>query len=385
NSCPQGMPVRLPNRGWSGPVERTPRLREAPLSPARRRPAGTRPAAGRGAPGSGQTTPARHRPPQRGERARSAPESRPALSCLAGNATADAARRSRAGREAQHERPASRLPLDQHFLDLGNRLGGVQILRADIGAVHDGVAAVQPEGILQLIQALAGGLIAAVDDPAVGREQRRGTQKALAVPPVARASGRAARAQNARTGPVDLLLLVLGLQTLSIRGWRRACLQPWLYGGVLRIEIGQVRHEVLHDAHGLKRIDTDIAPEVLQVRRARQAIHSVDVHRARAADALAARAAEGDGGVDAGFDLDQGIEHHRPAAADVELEGVEPRSLAGVRIEAIDAEGAHFARALASALRRLVGHAGADLGVLREKVPCHTVGPGLGRNGLYLI
>src|ERR1700758_4517714 len=112
----------------------------------------------------------------------------------------------------------SAVPLDEHFLDLRDRLGGIEILRADVGAVHDGVAAVEPEGILELIEPLAGRLVAAVDDPAVGGEQCRRTEEALAAPPVARTGGRAAGTQDAGRRPVDLLLLRLALQPLAVRG-----------------------------------------------------------------------------------------------------------------------------------------------------------------------
>jgi len=43
------------------------------------------------------------------------------------------------------------LPLDHLQLEVGDRLGRVQILRAGLGAVHDGVAAVQPERILEIV------------------------------------------------------------------------------------------------------------------------------------------------------------------------------------------------------------------------------------------
>ena len=44
-----------------------------------------------------------------------------------------------------------------------------------------------------------------------------------------------------------------------------------------------------------------------------EVVGAVDVHRARAADALAAGAAEGEGGIDLVLDLDQRVQHHRPA------------------------------------------------------------------------
>ena len=59
------------------------------------------------------------------------------------------------------ERVATELALDHHLLDLGDRLRRVQILRAGLGAVHDGVAAIEPERIFELVEPLAGGFVAA--------------------------------------------------------------------------------------------------------------------------------------------------------------------------------------------------------------------------------
>ena len=63
-------------------------------------------------------------------------------------------------------------PLVDHALDVGDRARRIQVLRAGLGAVHDGVAAIQPERIFQRIQPLAGGVVAAVDDPAIRGQQR---------------------------------------------------------------------------------------------------------------------------------------------------------------------------------------------------------------------
>ena len=52
---------------------------------------------------------------------------------------------------------------------------------------------------------------------------------------------------------------------------------------------------------------------LLDIGEARQRVRAINVHGARAADALTARAAEGKGGVLLVFDLDQGIKDHRTA------------------------------------------------------------------------
>src|SRR5215470_17071655 len=77
------------------------------------------------------------------------------------------------------------LPLDHHLLDLGNRLRRIEVLRAGIGAVQDGVAAIEPERVLEIVEPLAGRLVAAVDDPAPRLQKRGRAEEAIRVPPVA--------------------------------------------------------------------------------------------------------------------------------------------------------------------------------------------------------
>src|SRR6202012_5270130 len=98
----------------------------------------------------------------------------------------------------------SRLPLDHHLLDFADRFRRVQALGAGIGAIYDGVAAIEAERIFQIVQALAGFLVAAVDEPAVGLQARRRAAMAVAGPPIARARGRAGGAENAFVKAVQL-------------------------------------------------------------------------------------------------------------------------------------------------------------------------------------
>src|SRR5476651_1366244 len=105
----------------------------------------------------------------------------------------------------------SRLPPstagDHHLLDLADRLGRVEAFGTGLGAVHDGVAAIEAERILERVEPRAGLLVAAVGEPAIGLQQDRGTEIALAVPPIGRAARRAAEAQDAFPHPVELLPL----------------------------------------------------------------------------------------------------------------------------------------------------------------------------------
>ncbi len=56
--------------------------------------------------------------------------------------------------------PGLPAPPDHELLELDDRLGRVEALRAGLGAVHDGVTAVQPERVLERVEALAGRLVA---------------------------------------------------------------------------------------------------------------------------------------------------------------------------------------------------------------------------------
>src|SRR5437667_2049534 len=109
------------------------------------------------------------------------------------------------------------------------------MLGAGIGAVHDGVAAVEAERILEIVEPLAGRLVARILEPAMGLQERGGTEIALLVPPVARARGRAAGAQDAFVEPVELCAILARLLPFLL-GRRRLGLQPRLDGSVLGVE-----------------------------------------------------------------------------------------------------------------------------------------------------
>src|SRR5690606_18866711 len=126
--------------------------------------------------------------------------------------------------------------LDHQLLDLGDRLARVQTLGAGLGAVHDGVAAIEPERVLEEIQPLARRLVAAVGDPAPGVQQRRRTHVAIAIPPPAGAGGRAAGAEDALVIAVKPVPVFDGLAPLGLRR-RRGGLEPGHDRRVLREEV----------------------------------------------------------------------------------------------------------------------------------------------------
>ena len=76
------------------------------------------------------------------------------------------------------------LALDHHMFDIGNGLGRVQPLRANLRAVHNGVAAVKLERVFQVIEAFARAFVAAVDQPAIGLQERGRPEIFVTIPPI---------------------------------------------------------------------------------------------------------------------------------------------------------------------------------------------------------
>ena len=107
-------------------------------------------------------------------------------------------------------------PPHHQLLDLADRLRRIEPLRADVDAVHDRVAAEQPVRIFEVVEPLAGRLVAAVGDEAVGLQQAGRADELVGVPPEARARGRAARAQDAFVQAVQLVALLGRLQPLLL-------------------------------------------------------------------------------------------------------------------------------------------------------------------------
>src|SRR6202140_333964 len=111
----------------------------------------------------------------------------------------------------------SDLALDHLQLEFGDRLGRIEALRARLGAVQDGVAAIEPERVFEIVEPFAGGFVAAVLDPAVRLQEGGGAEIAVAVPPVARARGRAAGAEDAFVEAVELGAVVVALPPFLLR------------------------------------------------------------------------------------------------------------------------------------------------------------------------
>ena len=247
------------------------------------------------------------------------------------------------------------------MFDMGDCLGRVQTLGAGLGAVHDGVAAIELEGILQLVQTLRRGLITAVDDPAIGMQQRCWPEVFVAIPPVAGAGGGAAGAHHAFIQPIELLA-VLNRLTPFLGGGVGLGFQPGHDRGMLGIKMRQVRDQILDHWHMRQRVDFDVTLDLIQPVDTGQRVDTTDVHRTGATDPLAAGAAEGQGWINLVFDLDQRIQDHRTTFVHIQEIGVHLRVLAVVRVPAIDLELTHICRAFGLGPRFPRG----DLGIFRK-------------------
>jgi hypothetical protein len=62
-------------------------------------------------------------------------------------------------------RHALGFPLDNHFLNFGDRFAGIQALRAGPSAIQDRVTPIEPEWVFQIVEALACRLVTAVGQP----------------------------------------------------------------------------------------------------------------------------------------------------------------------------------------------------------------------------
>ena len=119
--------------------------------------------------------------------------------------------------------------------------------------------------------------------------------------------------------------------------WRRG-VEPWLDGGVLRIEMREIRHEILDDRHMRQRVDADRMGDLVHALGAGEGVSAVNIHRAGAANPLAAGTAEGERRVDLCLDPDDTVEHHRTAIIAVDIIGIEARIALAIGIISIDAE-----------------------------------------------
>mmetsp|Transcript_5219 Transcript_5219/g.14639 ORF Transcript_5219/g.14639 Transcript_5219/m.14639 type:complete len:249 (+) Transcript_5219:1756-2502(+) len=235
----------------------------------------------------------------------------------------------------------------QFLFDIGNGLSRIQVLGTNLGAIHNGVTAVQLQGIIELLHTLGGGTVAGILHPTVGLHQHGGAQVGIGVPPV-RGTGRgAASAQDAFVHAIQLGAIFAGLQKLGLTlflGSRR--LQPRFNALVLFVKVGHVRNQVFENVHVRKGVNLGCLCLGINVGQASQGVATVNVHGARATNTFAARSTKGQGGILFALDFNESVQHHGTARVQVDGISAQIGSLHGIlRIPAVHLEILDFLRA----------------------------------------
>lgn len=165
-------------------------------------------------------------------------------------------------------------------LDSLDLLCRVQTLWASTGAVHNCMAPVELELIIDGIKPLFCVLVTAVSYPSMSMEQGCWAKISFRVPPIARARGTATSTENTLIHPVKLLPILLTLRVLFPRHWWwRLSLQPRLNTLILVVEIRHINHQILNHKHMRQRRDHRRCTG-RDLRETSEAITPVDVHRA---------------------------------------------------------------------------------------------------------
>ena len=110
-----------------------------------------------------------------------------------------------------------------------------------------------------------------------------------------------------------------------------------------------------------QRVDAHIALHFINGLQAGKRIQPINIHGAGAANPLTAGTPEGERAVHLILDLDQRVQHHRPALVEINFESVIARVFAGIRVPAIDLEILDLLRS-GGRLMRLAGADGRILG-----------------------
>lgn len=173
-------------------------------------------------------------------------------------------------------------------------------------------------------------------------EQGGGSEIGFGVPPVARTGCATAGAQNALVHPIQLFAVLLALQDLLPWHRRRVLpLEPGFDALILVVEVGHVHDQVLDHEHVRQRRYGGGCRRRRNLGETSEAVAAINVHRAGAADPLAAGAAEGEGRVDLVLDLDERVQDHRPALLQVDLVVLQLRLRRVLRVPPVDLERLH--------------------------------------------
>jgi hypothetical protein len=248
---------------------------------------------------------------------------------------------------------------DHLLLDLGDSLAWVEPLWTRARAVHDGVATVELEVVVESLQTLLCRLITRVNDPTVRLHQHSWAEILVTIPPVpaqmlqlgtntrshdVRGAGSgAAGAENALVKAVKFGTVFLGLKALLLA--KAAGLQPGLnalvpespcynfagqrrWSHVLRIKVAEVGYKVLDDLHVRQGKYPALAGRCVNLGQTGESVDAVNVHGAWAADSFSAGATEREGGVLLVLDLNESVKDHGATLRQVNGIRLRPRLLA---------------------------------------------------------
>jgi hypothetical protein len=150
----------------------------------------------------------------------------------------------------------------------------------------------------------------------------------------------AAEAEDAFVVAVELAALLPGLEPFLLGIWGLG-VEPRFDHLVLRKDMSEIKDQVLDNSHIRQGIDRRWRAQVGNEPRAGEPVRAIHIHGAGAADALAARAAEGERRVDVALNPGEGVQDHWAAIIEINFERIDTRIIPGVRIIAIDLECLH--------------------------------------------
>ena len=135
------------------------------------------------------------------------------------------------------------MALDNHPLDFSDCLAWIEAFRTGARAVENGVTAIKPKRIFEVVESLFLRFVATVGQPAPSLQKHGWAEKAIAVPPMARATRGTAKAKDAFIITVDFSSLVSRLESFLFR-FCGFGFEPRLDRCILREEMREIGNEI---------------------------------------------------------------------------------------------------------------------------------------------